>query len=197
MNKKITLTPNNILNAVTYVPVMEKIRFVNAVANNCVEAVNVVMNKSEDETIPLPPYSKENIDKKSRYLMGALLKYYLNLEYEPTEDEFLMSADEYDNYASSHIYNQLERMKSHSAEVRNIIFDILADLRDIERRLNAEIHTTIGAQNDVGTRLMIMIQMQSSPEALQNSLEALQNVKGDIDKYLSERDWERDDENES
>lgn len=193
MDNKITLEPADILNARTYVPVMEKTHFVNVAAENCVEGVNVVMDNG-GETVPMPPYSRENIDKKTRYLMGALLKFYLGIEYDPTEDEYLLSADDYDRYAQSHIFNQLERLKSHSAEVRNKIFDMLADLKDIERRLNAEIHTTIGAQNDVCTRLMIMIQMQTTPEVLKSSMEALNNVKGEIDNYLANRDLERDDE---
>ena len=135
----------------------------------------------------MPALYKDNISRKQRYLMGALATLYLRKPYEPTGDKFLMAADDYDAWAGSHIFNQLERLKTRGGEVRNRIFDILTDFRDLEKRLNVETYNLVQLQNDPCTRLYTMIVQQSSSEYMKANLEELKKQKEELEAILNKR----------
>ena len=181
---KINLTPEDILRADTYIPLLKKEAFVQTAYVNCLDRVELAIQEG-DSRVPVPPIYKDNVSKKSRYMMGALVGLYLKKPYDPTEDAYLMAADDYDRWAGSHIFNQLERLKAVGGEVRERVFDILTDYRDFERRLNVEVYNMVQLQNDICTRLYAMILQQSTPEEMQKRMKELEAVKKELDTYLA------------
>ena len=162
--QKVYITENDLRNANTYVPLMEKVAFVDACATGCFDRLTITPDGSIGAALPY--MYKENSQIKSRFLMGALVKLYLGKDFEPVEGtEFLMSADDYDRWAGAHIFNQIERMKGKGVELRDIAFDLLHDFKDLEKRMNGEIYGLLQAQNDVVSRFQILLTAQTSPEA--------------------------------
>ena len=118
--------------------------------------------------------------------MGIFARFYLKAEYDPTEDDFLMAADDYDRWAGSHVFKQIDRLRN-SEKVRDKIFDILSDYRDFEKKLNTEIYSMLQLQNDPCSRLCAMMFMQTTPEAIKSAMTNLEESKKDLDKYLKTR----------
>lgn len=176
-----------IMNARTYVPLMEKARYLDDVSNYCFEKLEIHADR-DGENVAIPPMYKENTLLKSRYMMGALAKLYLNIAFDPVEGtEFLMSADDYDRWAGSHVLNQIERMKQKGGEVKDRIFDLLQDYKDLEKRLNAEVYSLCNVMNDPCHRLMLMLESQTTPESMMQAAEELKGVKEELEKYKAER----------
>lgn len=124
----------------------------------------------------MPPMYMANSSLKARYLMGAFVGLYLGLDFEPEDEEHpaLMSVAEYDRWAGSHVFNQVERMKRFM-EIRDKCFDILSDYRDLEKRFHAMIGSLLTVQNDSVIRQneMTNAAVKELPEIMKQ-LEALQ-----------------------
>lgn len=180
------LTEEELLQANTYVPLMEKVKFVNAVAEKCVEKLNI-QAEANNEITAMPPLYKESMERKSRYLMGALVKLYLRSSFSSEDnDEWLMSLADYDYYAGSHIFNQLERLKSNHA-VRNQCFDIIQDYRDLEKRLNNEVYGLLQTVNEPVTRILSHISTSTTPDAMKDAMEQLEQAQEHLQEYVAER----------
>ena len=86
------LTEEELLAARDYVPLMEKAAFAAECAGRCFDRMEVRVEGGQ-----VLPYFKENVERRSRYLMGGFVKLYLGEDFEPVEGEtYLMSADDYD-----------------------------------------------------------------------------------------------------
>lgn len=158
-----------------YVPLMEKAAFVDACAGGCFDRME--LRVGIDKTIP---YYKENVERRSRYLMGALVRLYLRQEFETVGDEaYLMAADDYDRWAGGHILNQIERRKTNPA-MRNHAFDLLFDYRELEKMLKTEIYSMLQAMNDPVGRMIDEMGKSMTPEVLQNSLRELKSVQKEL-----------------
>lgn len=187
----VLLTEKDIENAVDYMPLAEKMDFVNLIAERCHDVTELSANRENGDILALPPMYKENTFRKSRYLMGALVGYYLCKAIECEGGvQYYISEYEYDSWAGSHILNQLERMKKTASrqEIKDKVFDILSDYRDLERRLNAEVSGLLQVRNDPITRYLASVQMASTPENMQEALERLQNAKEELERYTKERE---------
>lgn len=177
------ITEEAVQEANTYVPLMDKVAFVEYAAERCFDRLNVTM-KDDVLDLPMAPMYKENTQLKSRYLMGALLTLYLRQAYEPVEgDMWLMSADDYDRWAGGHIFNRLERMKAGSPALRDKVFELLADYRDLEKRLNSEVRSLLQVMNDPVVRIMGTMQAQTTPEAFQAGKEKLEELTRELEEY--------------
>lgn len=175
----------HVMNAETYVPLMQKTAFVNYVAERCFDRVEIRISSGDD--VKTPPYFKDSPERKARYMMGALLKLYLKAGFEPVEgDEWLMSADDYDRWAGGHIFNQIERMKG-NAKTRDRAFDLLADFRALEKMLNTEVYSMLQVMNDPVTRFMRILEMQATPDALAAQLSELKKVQGELEAYAKRK----------
>lgn len=175
----------HVMNAETYVPLMQKTAFVNYVAERCFDRVEIRV--SADDDVRTPPYFKDSPERKARYMMGALLKLYLKAGFEPVEgDEWLMSADDYDRWAGGHVFNQIERMKG-NAKTRDRAFDLLADFRMLEKMLNTEVYSMLQVMNDPVTRFMRILEMQATPDALAAQLSELKKVQGELEAYAKRK----------
>lgn len=178
---KIKLTLEDVRGARSYVPLSEKLKFLETAYMGCLDKVELAIQEG-GRNLPVPPLYKDNHAKKSRYMMGALVKLYLGKEYEPTGDAWLMAQDEYDRWAGSHILNQLERMKGQGGEIRDKVYDLLADYKDLEKRLNVEVYNIVQIQNDICVRIYAMISAQVTPEEMSKRMQELQKLKTELDK---------------
>ncbi len=126
----------------------------------------------------------ENPAKRWRYMMGVLLKFYLGTEFEAVEGErWLMSQDDYDRAASKHPMNELERLKS-DAGARNAVFDLLRDFKDLDRLVGNEIAARCAAYNDLLPRLVELLTMTATPEAL-GQLSRMEKALGEEAKKIA------------
>lgn len=177
-----TINETTIEKANKYIPVSIKNAFVKQIAPKCIERVG--MRASENGvTVVIPDMNKENTEVKYRYLMGALVGFYLNAKFdvESEEDDFLMSMDEYDKWAGGHILNQIERFKS-DMKLRDMCFDIIQDYKDLEKRLNSEIYSLVQVSNEPVSRLIATMQLTMSEEALNNMIEKTKEMQEEISK---------------
>ena len=179
----INITEQDIMDAVTYVGIGVKEEFTRAVAFMCLEPVEV-----QYEGAALPTMFRENKKIKAQYLMGTLA----TLQRKPFEVQKLrsgeelsgcMSEDEYNRWASSHVMNQLERMKKGKAgEVVNKLFDLLYDYKAFEMMLTGAIKDELEVRNDPFNRAMQFF----SNSALQAAMDSL--TDGELKKLLNDRE---------
>ena len=153
--EKFELTKETLLRARTYVPLEEKMAFVDENASKCFDRLQISADNDA-----MPPMYMENTALKSRYLMYALAVKYLRLavesEFVKDEPSALLTVNEYDRFAGAHVLNQIQRFKS-DAETRDICFDLLTDYADFEKRFNAQIHGLLTVQNDAVMRQSMMM----------------------------------------
>ena len=179
------LSEEDIKKAADYVPIVDKVAFVNEVSMRCFNKLEITAEGTGSQGIAMPPMYSENTELKSRYLMGAFVKMYLKKDIEPCEGEnWLLSRDDYDRWAGHHIFNQVERLKQGtSAECKNKCFDIIQDYKDLEKRLSTEIYGQLQVMNDVCPRLRMMIEEGSTPEAMQDAMRQLGDLKKELESY--------------
>lgn len=185
--EKIFITEGVASGAATYMPLTEKDKWARTAAALCINRVTLAA-KDESATSSIPDFYTLNQERKSRALYALLANTYLGFALELTE-EYLMSADDYDRWAGSHVMNQLERLKrtAQSYSVRDRIYDMLYDYKDAERRLNTEIATILSIHNDTCTRMMAMMAIQTTPEYLQKTKEEMNNLLRQMDEYKAQR----------
>lgn len=176
MDKQFTLTAQIIRAADTYIPITKKAAIAQIIANASIEKVEI-----KDAGGNVPPRYIENSYTKNLCLMGILLKLYLHLSYVQDEKSLMVDAVDYDKYAGAHIINQLERMKG-DMDVRNAVFDLLSDYRELEKRVNAEIFTRLSAQNDDVARLQLLLSGLPLPEDAKKMVSEIGELQEEIDK---------------
>ena len=165
-------------NARTYLPIGAKKAFVQEALPHCIDTVSM-----QYEGQPLPDMAKESVENKQKQLLGILAAGYLNINFEPIDGTmWLMSDADYDYLSSSHILNQLERFKSNAA-TRNKIFDLMQDYKLTEKLLNSEVYSAVAIQNDACTRLIAMVQSQSTPEYVQGMVSQLKESLSQLGAY--------------
>lgn len=186
------ITEQDLLGANTYMQIQDKIDFVNYAAQRCFDKVEIRTDGNVEADSGMPPYFKDSQERKNRYMMGALVRFYLKKEYEPVQgDEWLMSADDYDRYAGGHVINQIERMKS-CARTRDRAFDLLADFRALEKMLNTEVYGMLQVMNDPVSRLNRMVFMQAkaaaTPEVMRNAAMELDALRKEMESMKKRKE---------
>lgn len=192
----ILISEKDILNAATYVPADAKESIVRNAAKFCVERVQAKLAWDDAGLFPVPPLWRERRTVREMFLMGILAKFYLGRKYEyqtahmtggdnkDTEIAvpFLMSVSDYDEWAGSHVMNQLERMKKGAdKKAVNIIFDLLYDFRRLESMLSGAIRDELDRLNDPCGRVFEMISAQSNPDVIKNAMSALEDLKKELE----------------
>lgn len=174
--EKFVVTKEVISAARDYVTLGEKEAFVRNTAPLCIDELTV---RSGDD--PYPPYYHANATRVNRALMAALAGLYLRqsieLEVDEKNEGWLVSTEEYDRLAGSHVIGQLQRLKSDML-VRNKVFDLLSDYGELERMLKSEIEALIGPRNDTTVRMT------------ENNIEAarrLPEIQKRLEDYLAEK----------
>lgn len=182
--ERIVLTAEQMRNARTYLPLAKKIAFAEVAAQK--SRLRVSLANSADGNA-LPDMFMESPERKMRFLQGLLVKYYLGLDFEGAEgEEYLMSADDFDRYAGSHILNQIERLKANK-DARDICFDLLADYKVAEKMLNAELYGTVQIQNDLLGRAISYLKETTTPEHMRDLTEQMQAAEAELTRYITER----------
>lgn len=173
-----------------YIPLLAKTEWVQLVAPKCFDRLEMTASMGDDE-MAIPPMYKESADLKSRYLMGFFVRLYLNAKWEigEDEDEWLIPYEEYDKWMGGHIFSQIEKFKS-DKELKDKCFNVLAEYKDVEKRLNSEIFGMLQAQNDAMSRQLAVQQMTMTPEAINAMLEGLNQAKDALEEYKKEREDE-------
>ena len=128
---------------------------------------------------PMPPMYMVNEGLKKRYLMTVFVGAYLREEYEMDKsDEALMSEADYDRWAGSHVFCQLERLKK-DKDICDKCYDILYDYRELEKRLSTQISGLLNAQND-------FVQRQS--QLMTAQLKELPQVREQLEELIKRRE---------
>lgn len=153
----ITITEKDILDADSYIGISTKETAARAIAFACLEPVIV---RLDDDGDAMPTMFRENKKIKAQYMMGTLA----TLLGKPFEREKLKSGEEltgcmaeteYDLWASSHVMNQLERLKKcKNQTVVNKLFDMLYDYKAFEMMLTGAIKDEVEVRNDPFNRAM-------------------------------------------
>ena len=173
MRQRVELTKELLLGAEDYIPVTIKEHWVSDCASKCFDRLSITADGEQ-----MPAMYMVNDSLKARYLMGAFVGMYLGLKYEPDEsDALLMSVEEYEKWAGSHVFNQIERMKR-DPDVRDKCFDMLYDYRALEKRFHSSIIGLLAVQNDSVIRQqdLMATQMKQMPELMRQ----LRELKGKV-----------------
>lgn len=171
--ERIEVTKEMLLGARDYLSLGIKEAWVRENAEKCFDRLAIT---ADDE--PMPPMYAVNGALKSRYLMAAFVAFYLRQDYEALKDDTaLMSEEEYDRWAGSHVFNQIERWKRDS-DLRDKCYDLLYDYRDLEKRFTAQIVGLLTVQNDSVIRQneLTASQMKELPAVLEQ-LKELQKAR--------------------
>lgn len=183
-------TAETIVNANSYVPLAKKLEFINYAAERCYTSLRITSNPETAQAKVMPSMYKVNAALKSRYLMGAFLKLYLKEEYIPVEgDEWLMSQDDYDNFKSGHLFNEMNRFKSNN-EIRDKVFDILSDYKELTTMFEEELLGSLNALNDVVSRIYMAFTDMLTPEQVTDMINDINHSKDELEQYIAERKQE-------
>lgn len=184
--EKIVITKEKLMQMPDYVPLLEKMQFAKEAADLCFDRVELKIDGGLD-SMPMPPLYKENTAIKSRVLMAAYAKLYLGEAFESEKNTWIMSTSDFDRFAASHIMNQIERLKRYDGDVRDKAFDVVADMRDLEKRLNTEIYGLTQVMNEPVTRIIMALQQQTTPEAVSGALNELKDAQKAFADYMENR----------
>lgn len=176
MKAKFEITREILAAAKAFVPLEQKERFARIVAEKCCDVATGRFSYDGSEILA-PEMRVENIGLRMRYMMGALYSIYLGVHFDPVKDtEWLMAQDDYNWAASTFPLNRLERFKS-DAEVRDKVFDILRDYKELERMVSVEIGNVLTTNNDPVARALMALSMAATPAAITQLGEAEQKIR--------------------
>jgi hypothetical protein len=152
-----------------------------AIAPKCIEKSKTAeQNQKGLEFLALPTLWVDDLETKNLYTMVVLLTEYLKIK---VPDDF---TDEiYDEYASTHILNQLERFKSNLA-LKDKVFDLLNDFRDFKKILDTEIFNEKEVRNDPVARLSAAISIISNSENIKKMQEELEKSASEFESAQRE-----------
>lgn len=175
------ITKDIVLNARDYLPLADKEKIADEIAGACLLRFGVSV-KVGNIPVDVPDWNGTDNGKKARYLLGALYKFYLGIEFVPVEGtEYLMSADDYDRAAATHPKNALERLKA-DKDAKNKCFDLLADYKELCEMVKAVMADMLAAQNDPVLRYLAVNAMAITPEALHQLTNAEQQLRKEVNK---------------
>lgn len=171
------ITEKMIERANSYISIVEKEEFVSRNAPNCFDRLQISADGDQ-----MPPMYMENTALKSRYMMYALAKLYFGEKVETERGEDgneteLLTVAEYDKWAGSHVFMQLERMKK-NASVRDRIFDIMSDYYSLDKMFDRQLRGLLAVQNDSVMRNGFM--MKSDMAELPKLLEELTKLQSKV-----------------
>lgn len=182
-------------NASDYIPLADKTILAKRQAESCVvKSQDRAAVKTDDgNVLPLPPQWVCDEMGRSILEMTVFTGLYLNVERPDEDGELSMTAAEYDRYAGSHIFAQLNALKSgafgrDNPKLKEKIIHMLSDYNDYQYRLSAEIRALLALYNDPVDRFVAMNTALSTPEAMQGMLEELRSAAEAADAY---RDGEK------
>ena len=193
MEEKVVITEDIIRNADSYLSLVSKTVLARMGAKECItpvtEAYTSVGFKTTEAAVlkNSPDRYIEDIAQKELYLMGVFARYYLK---QFSGDRVSMSVDSYDLWASSAVFNQLERMKSSKSlgsELKDKIFDMLYDFKQFHKMLGCEIVSLVQTMNDTAERLVETINSSMTPDTLESVSQELDSLKEQMQAAVEEQ----------
>ena len=195
--KKIVITTEDIQNAESYIPVTLKEAAVRMMATLCIEEADC---GKEADGLPMPPIYRENRMRRQQFTMGILAGFYLKKRYRMaklrykdgkgethTEDiNYMMDTEELDNWAGSHVMNQLERIKKKRDGCADKVYDLLYDLKGFENMLTVAIRDEMERRNDPLRRMMELFGQAVSADALAALQKNLDGAKAAVKEAMDE-----------
>lgn len=173
--EKFIITEEMIQNAEDYIPLAEKSAYAMLCAPLCTKELEFDGGVNSENAIPLPTIKGEEPGVKALAVMRFFLSHYLKIE---LPDDF--TDKEYDKYAGSHIFNQVERFKG--TPLKDKVFDILADFKEFKKILDAHIANEILRNNEPIERLQCFLTVNTSPETIKNAFAEMNETLGEIEK---------------
>lgn len=173
----ITLTKEIIENACEYIPLQRKHVWCRNVATVALQNVTINGGEKSQSAFTTPDRYEENTMARQMALASALAVNYLKLY---PEDTVLQEKD-YDEILSSHLINQLERLKG-ERDIRDKVFNILYDFGELKKMLNTEIYSRLGHYNDGLGRTFVALSM-SDPQSMEDLSEDLKSIGVAVSDY--------------
>lgn len=185
---ELDITEEMIEKADSYIPLEKKMFFAKLVAPDCIEKVEMSVQKTQsDATLTLPQMWREKTELKQLYLLQFFLREYLHIN---VPDGF--GTDDYNAYAKFHPICQLERFKYKSSPaIKDKVYDLLSDFRDLKRFLEVEIHSELENRNDPLERFLAGVTLLSSSENIKELLTELKSKSGELEEKLKQRNTHR------
>ena len=192
--RRFEITEQMMREAKSYLPLNAKEQIVHAALPGCVKRIfdydseldggnGAYLTDADDLPTTMPMYG-EDTAYKSRVMMGVVLYFYLGIDV----GEFLsITPEEYDRYGEAHVMNQIERFKA-SAEFKSKAFDMLSDIRDMEKRLNCAIYSFLQMKNDVAGRVMRAIGVMMSQDALEGVIGKAKEAQDTLEAEQARQD---------
>lgn len=174
----VTITESDIAKASTYVPIEAKKGIARIIAMFCVEPAADMGGA---------PMYRENRKFRQMFLMGILAELYLQREYhlqrvqlgesgEEQDVRLLMQESEYDEWAGSHVMNQLERLKKDKTKkVSNTVYDLLYDYKAFESMIFGAIRDELEARNDPLRRAAALL-CEITPDMIKATVETIRET---------------------
>lgn len=188
MEDRIVITPEMLEKASDYIPLLERQEMLETIARLCVVKVKMeVKLAGSAETVNMPERYQEHRIMTKMYLMGVLALKYLHVDYDGDDRSLQMPANIYDQWAGSHVLNQIEKLKSDKM-VGEKAFRILKDYRDFCNDLYREIDILLGHQNDVVYRMMAAMNASIQQATMETLTDGNTQTKRPEDMTKEERE---------
>ena len=175
----VEITAEMIENAETYIPLLEKAKLAEDIAHKCVKAVAFSYTPANGGAeVPMPPGAQEVPFLTSLCLMGALVSRYLK-QGKDWDNDVQMPLNVYDEWASSHVMNQLERLKVNK-KIANRVYDMLYDYKDLRWMVRQAVETRVSQGSDIVSRMHQMFALSAmdiSPQMLEETMAQLENLQ--------------------
>lgn len=179
--KKFKITEEMLMAATDYIPLTKKIAMAKIIATKCIEkSVTAEQNQKGLEFLALPTQWVDDLETKNLYTMSVLLREYLGVKIPES-----FTDQNYDEYASVHILNQLERFKS-NVSLKDKVFDLLSDFRDFKKMLDTEIFNEKEVRNDPVARISAAISIASNHENIKKAQEEIERLAGEFESAQAE-----------
>lgn len=179
--KKFKITEEMLMAATDYIPLTKKIAIAKIIAPKCIEkSVTAEQNQKGLEFLALPTQWVDDLETKNLYTMSVLLREYLGVKIPES-----FTDQNYDEYASVHILNQLERFKS-NVSLKDKVFDLLSDFRDFKKILDTEIFNEKEVRNDPVARISAAISIASNHENIKKAQEEIERLAGEFESAQAE-----------
>ena len=193
----IILTKEDIQNARTYMPITMKRVLTRQVAVWCVD------EEKGEPGAEAPPLFRENRERRQLFLYGLLARWYLQKDFAcgtadlvkdgavvEQEVDYYMAPADYDEWAGSHVMNQLERLKR-DKDIADRIYDLLYDFRALEALSYGAVKDELARKNDLCERLMRCVGQASDPEQMKKTLAEIAELGKELEERKAEaRDGE-------
>ena len=174
----ITLTKEIIENANDYIPLHRKHIWCRNVATVAIQNVTINGGDKSESAFATPDRYEENTMARQMALASALAQNYLKVYPEDT----VMQEKDYDEVLSSHLVNQLERLKG-DRDIRDKVFNILYDFGELKKMLNTEIYSRLGHYNDTLGRAFVAMTLMNDPQNMEQMSEDLKAIGVAVSDY--------------